>query len=170
MPNCFSSITNSFYCPRSDSGRQETIKRKGGTITQKYEQTYREFSCSSLFCGMTVFGVNTVEKMTVTPLVGLSESSKWYYCAACCCLTSYLTHVFCDKTAVGCREAVDGSEEIYCSFKKNSCGDTAKKVGEDFDFFISCFSCSTDQRTTIFSTEQQAANIVITQQPQIHRS
>ena len=62
---------------------------------------------------------------------------------------SVILHVFgCEKTAFGCREGEDGSEEIYCSFKKHSFGDAVKKVESDIDSVLIFFSPSNDNQVT----------------------
>ena len=134
MSGWFNSVKDVCCSFQKTSGTHEVIiknnDRTNSSVANK-KQKFREQSCPACFCGMSVYTLKTVEKMTLTPLVGLAESSQWYYCAGCCCLTSYLTHVCCEKTAIGCREGPDGSEEIYCSFKKHSCGDALKRVEND---------------------------------------
>ncbi|WP_419834602.1 hypothetical protein [Endozoicomonas atrinae] len=136
MSGWFNSVKGWGNLFQKTSGTNELIIKNNDSANssvEKKRQKFREQSCPAWFCGMSVYALKTVEKMTLTPMVGLAESSKWYYCAGCCCLTSYLARVCCEKTAIGCREGPDGSEEIYCSFKKHSCGDALKKVENDFE-------------------------------------
>ena len=164
MSGWFNSVKDACSSFQRTSGTHEVIIKnndRANSSTVNKQQKFREQSCPACFCGMSVYILKAVEKMTLTPWVGLAESSKWYNCVCCCCLTSYLAHVCCEKTAFGCREGPDGSEEVYFSFKKHSCGDALKRVEGDLESAWGFVSCSGGK---------QASTATITSQPSYNSS